>query len=248
MLCDGEFGRITYSHLEHVHGITFDEYLEMFPGVELTSEETRQLLAGNQYATYGTGTLGYSHTEKSKREMSVSSLGNQGCLGYRHTEKALQQMAEAARGNHYALGHKYSHPEDVRCRMSELMRERWQDPEYAHSVLRHRQPNGCEFQLQSVLDKHFLNEWKYVGDGTFWLAGKNPDFMNIDGKKQVIEVFGYHWHDSTYFPNRMSEEELIAHYKKYGFDCLVFWEYDVYSEEEVVERVHEAFGGCCNEN
>ena len=100
-----------------------------------------------------------------------------------------------------------------------------------------RKPNGRELQLQSVLDRHFLNEWKFVGDGQFNLGGRNPDFMNVNSKKQVIEVFGYYWHDPVLFPNRPTEEELIAHYKSFGFDCIVFWEYDVYNEEEVVTRV-----------
>ena len=107
------------------------------------------------------------------------------------------------------------------------------------SEAQHLKPNERELQLQFVLDKHFPGEWKYVGDYQFGLGGAYPDFMNVNGKKQVVEVFGYYWHSPSYFPNRMSEEELIAHYKGYGFDCLVFWEYDVYNEEEVVRRVKE---------
>ena len=132
--------------------------------------------------------------------------------------------------------------------MSESHKANWKDPEYAKmmSEAQHREPNEPGLQLQSVLDKYFPGVWKFVGDGSFWIGGKNPDFMNVSSKKQVIEIFGYYWHDPSFlpslFPNRL-REELIAHYKRYGFDCLVLWEYDVYNEEEVVERIRGTLRG-----
>jgi len=228
LLCDGEFAVVNWSHLKSAHDITTDEYLEMFPGVELCSEEVRRRVSGsmlgNRNALGGPGSEGYTHTEEAKRAIS-------------------EAVRESKLGNQYALGHTCVHTEETRKRMSETMKEHWKDPEFAKMVseLQHRRPNGSELRLQTVLDKRFPGEWRYVGDGQFWIEGRNPDFMNVDSRKQVIEVFGVYWHDPTLFPDRLSEEELVAHYRSYGFDCLVFWEYDVFDEDEVAKRVSKTW-------
>lgn len=217
-----EFSVITYTHLRSEHCITMEEYRAMFPDAELTSREAKQAMReamlGNQ-----------------------SAVGSQSMLGHVHTKEAKQEMREAALGNQRALGHVCVHMEETKQAIREAALTNWKNPNYVRSVFRYRKPNERELQLQSVLDRHFPDVWKFVGDGQVWIEGKNPDFMNVNSKKQVIEVFGYHWHDPSYFPNRASEEELIAHYKSCGFDCIVFWEYDVYNEEEVVRRIRGKF-------
>lgn len=42
LLCGLEFRVVNASHLRYAHAITVDEYRKQFPGVELTSEETRE--------------------------------------------------------------------------------------------------------------------------------------------------------------------------------------------------------------
>ena len=203
----------------------------MYVRTEETKQAVSKAMLGNQNA------LGYIHTEEAKRKVGEAQMGNQHALGYVQSEKTKQLRSEAMLGKQNALG--YIHTEEAKQRMSESMKETWEDPEFQQrwSEGMHMKPNEPELQLQCTLDKHFPGEWRYVGDGRVRLGRHNPDFININGKKQVIEVFGVYWHDPDMFPNRLSEEELIAYYKDYGFDCLVFWEYDVYIEDEVVERV-----------
>jgi len=97
-------------------------------------------------------------------------------------------------------------------------------------------PTDPEIWLNIYLQRHFPGEWKYVGDYEVWIGRRNPDFLNVNGKKLVIEVFGSFYHNPEYFPNRPTEEELIAHYKKYGFGCLVLWDDEV-REDLVIEKV-----------
>jgi len=247
--CNKEFGTITNTHLKSAHGMTIGEYLVRHPGTELMSEESKQLVSEAQLGNQNL--LGYRHSKQAKQAISEAALGNQNLLGYKHTEEAKKAirktmldfyaseegyavrviMSKAAQGNQSALGH--NHTEESKQAISKSLKEMWKDPEFAQRMVQaqSRKPNYPELRLQYVLDKHFPGEWKYVGDGAFWIEGKNPDFMNINGKKQVIEVFGEYWH---------SEDEVeprIAHFREYGFDCIIFWEYDVYSEEEVVKRV-----------
>ena len=203
------------------------------------SEESRQRIARSNKVTWSNPEL--------RRQLSEKFMG------HKVSEKASRQIAESLK-NYYAthevevseetrrrlseslIGHEVS--EETRRRLSETHKEKWKDPEYAKRMFQaqNRKPNERELQLQSILDRHFPGEWKYTGNGSFWVGGKNPDFTNANGKKQLIEVFGYYWHGSS---NRPTEEELIAHYKKFGFDCLVFWEFDVYNEKEVIERIRK---------
>ena len=187
---------------------------------------------------------GWHHSEESTRRRSESmtevwknpefkQLMSKVHLGHDVSEGARHLMSEAA-------VERWKDAEYAKCvseGISKALRERWKDPEFARYMAQaqHRKLNGPELQLLSVLDKHFPGEWKYVGDNQFGVEGRYPDFVNVNGKKQVIEVFGYYWHLCQ--PNRLTEEELIAHYREYGFECLVFWEYDVYDGDEVVSRI-----------
>lgn len=194
--------------------------------------------------------MGHKVTEETRQRISASSFGKvmspEACQLVSEaqakiwTEERRQLHSGKLTGNKNALGHTMS--EDARRIMAEknsqAMKENWKDPELAKRVSEswNRKPNMPELQLSAILDKHFPGEWTYVGDGQLWVEGKNPDFVN---GSRVIEVFGMYWHDPDLFPNRLSETELIAHYKKHGFDCIVFWEYDVWDEKEVVSRVED---------
>lgn len=195
----------------------------------IVSDETRQLIS--KALTGRPGRTGWNQSEETKQQIAASLVGRP------KSEETKQKLSKAMQGGKGFLG---PHSEETKKRMSDVHKELWKDPEFVKyiSEAQHRKPNESELQLQSILDRHFPDEWKYVGDGTVWVEGRNPDFININGRKQVIEMFGIYWHDPDYFPNRPSKEELVAHYKRYGFDCLVFWEYDVWGDvSSVIEGV-----------
>ena len=79
-----------------------------------------------------------------------------------------------------------------------------------------------EIAFECYLDSRAPGEWKFVGDFKVWIGRNNPDFIRTDGTKEVIEVFGYHWHDED------EVEPLIEDYKKFGYKCSIIWEYDCY--------------------
>jgi len=51
-------------------------------------------------------------------------------------------------------------------------------------------PTSPELCLGGLLDKHFPGEWRYTGNGDTLIGGKSPDFLNVNGQKAVIELFG----------------------------------------------------------
>ena len=113
------------------------------------------------------------------------------------------------------------------------IRQLWDSPTHLKKMWKawSKQPNKAELFLQNLLDKHFPNTWKYVGDGQLIIAGKCPDFANINGRKDLIELFGVYWHQP---------EEVVLrkrHFKQYGYNCIIIWENELQSEQTLVEKI-----------
>jgi hypothetical protein len=148
----------------------------------------------------------------------------------------------------------WSCPEN-RSTQSLKAKQRWQDPawrqlqeeerklrlsknpEYAKEwfsqmarAARNTRPTKPEKILLEMLNSLFPNEWQFVGDGDFVIGKLCPDFINIDGKKQVIEMFGVYWHKYSLKPNSKlyrTEEGRKAIFKEHGYDMLVVWDYEL---------------------
>lgn len=94
-----------------------------------------------------------------------------------------------------------------------------------------RKPNKVEEHLNTILKDNFPNEWEYVGDGKLIISGLIPDFANINGKKQLIEMFGDYWHKGE------NPQDRIDKFAKLGYSCLVIWESELKNPNQVIERV-----------
>lgn len=118
------------------------------------------------------------------------------------------------------LANKQWRDDKLRKRNSEISVGYWQSIDYQKKqvISRSLRPNKIELRLNKILNENFPNEYKYVGDFQFWLGGKNPDFMNVNGQKKLIELYGSYWHKDDNPRNR------INHFKKYGFDTLIIWD------------------------
>lgn len=77
-----------------------------------------------------------------------------------------------------------------------------------------RKPTRLELRIMAVIEEHNL-PFRYVGDGQVWIAGKCPDFINTNGKKQVIEVLGDYWHTEE------DAAERVSHFAQFGFDTII---------------------------
>jgi len=166
---------------------------------------------------------------------------------WKMSELGKENIGKAMIGNKNALG--VIRSTETRAKMSKANEKKWQNPEYRLKVcegvrkasIRLWQdsahwrkmmkafavkPNKPEIFLTKLLDKILPNEYKYVGDGQFILGGKCPDFLNINGKKKLIEFFGDYWHSKKITgtePNQ-HEKERMNYFKQFGFDTLVIWE------------------------
>lgn len=100
-------------------------------------------------------------------------------------------------------------------------------------------PNKPETLIINLLNTFNL-PFKYCGDGTKWVARKNPDFIRIDGiKKQVIELFGDYWHSEkvTGELEQIHECKRKRHFKKYGYECLVIWENELNNFKDIYYKI-----------
>jgi very-short-patch-repair endonuclease len=98
-------------------------------------------------------------------------------------------------------------------------------------------PNKIEGKILDLILNNSLN-FKYNGNGELGvvLGGMIPDFVNVNGKKQVIEVFGDYYHGTLERKWRQSELGRIMAYNSLGYKCLILWEHDINNKkpEELV--------------
>ena len=57
------------------------------------------------------------------------------------------------------------------------------------------------------------------------LGGKIPDWVNVNGKKRVIELYGNYFHNPKYFPEKQTPEDRINYFKQFGYDTLIIWQF-----------------------
>ena len=81
--------------------------------------------------------------------------------------------------------------------------------------------------------------FRYVGDGQLWIGKKkgtqlNPDFIECNGKKIVVEIFGDYWH-SQLFNRKIKKQGTLAyrkkHYKRFKWTPIFIWERDLIRED-----------------
>lgn len=87
-------------------------------------------------------------------------------------------------------------------------------------------PTKPERRLKNKLNHLFPREYKYVGNGNIFIGRKCPDFININGQKKIIELFGTYWHSKEVIGRTKKQEEnqRIKHFAKYGYKTLIVWE------------------------
>jgi hypothetical protein len=117
----------------------------------------------------------------------------------------------------------------------------WKDPKIAAARLLHRVPNNAETRLTGILDLMFPGEYQFVGNGEFILDGLNPDFVNINGQKKVIELFGEHVHDpATAFrpvPVRGTAKVRKEIFSKFGYQTLIVWFKELKDLKKLRQRI-----------
>jgi very-short-patch-repair endonuclease len=174
-----------------------------------------------------------------------NSLGGR---GKSKPESYKKKLSERMKGNKLCKGHTSpmkgkKHTKECLEKMGKICKERFKDPDYLEKWINGQRssPNKLEIILIDLLKDNF----KYVGDHSSWIDGKNPDFINEDNKL-IIEFFGDWFHGEEYrrrqhgdySTNEEHEIERIKHFEKNGYKCLVIWEHELKNIEEIMKRVN----------
>lgn len=127
----------------------------------------------------------------------------------------------------YKKGHK--HPQEIELRRIRNSR-----------ISNAKHPTKPENTFMELCKKHDL-PYRYTGDGSFWIETLNPDFVECNGKKIAIEVFGDYWHSPLlkhnvpYSQTLDGRRELL---QKYGWNIIPIWASELLSNPDaVLERL-----------
>jgi len=134
------------------------------------------------------------------------------------------------------------HRELISNIIKELHKKR---PDILRKKLCIKKPNKKELIIDSLI-QIVTNDFKYNGDFSLGICigGKVPDWVNVNGQKKVIELFGRAFHDPKFtfrknIPYHQTYEGTIEHYKKYGFDCLIIWDDELKNPGRVLKKICE---------
>jgi len=107
----------------------------------------------------------------------------------------------------------------------------------SNSILSNSRKTKPEIKLENILSKTLPNEYKYTGNGKVMIESFNPDFINCNGQKKIIEVFGRYWH--TLPKNKRRDFLRFRIYKKYGYKTLVIWDDELKNIDKVEQTIQE---------
>jgi len=122
------------------------------------------------------------------------------------------------------------------------MNKNKQNRRKALKSLRQR-PTKPEQRFIEIIKNHNF-PFKYTGDGEVFIGSLNPDFINKNGEKQVIEVFSRAFHHPAFsfvenIPWYQQYFGRMACYAQQGYNCLILWDNDLQREEYIAGRVDE---------
>ena len=201
--------------------------------------------------------IGHPAWNKGKgKAKSTSQLCKCGCGGMTNLNKIFIQGHNALKGEenpwhgkpstmfgktgnkHHNFG-RHIHSQEFKNKKSLDMKKNYQNNLWASMMSRscNIKPNKLEIYLLNILEKLYPSEWKYTGDFSFWINGKNPDFINVNGKKKIIEFFGDYWHRDE------NPQDRIDIFKTFGYDTLVIWEHELNDLTNLKFRINKFMRG-----
>ena len=124
-------------------------------------------------------------------------------------------------------------------KISEWSSHKYDDPEYCKVYQEGLKAtkNKTEIKIENILNNLFIESFRFVGNFTKWINGKNPDFITKSNK--IIELFGDYWHGFKFtgMCNLVHSIERKEHYKKSGYACLIIWESELKNIEKLKVKI-----------
>ncbi len=200
--------------------------------------------------------FGRTHTPEVRERLRKSRLGkycgaNSPCFGKPRSLETKKKISEKNKGkklseeqilfikkrttgkNNPMYGKHHSSETKNKIRKS------WEDPVAKEARVKKSvrgagfKPNKAEKKLNSILCELFPGEYKLnVKANIITLGGKVPDFVNVNGKKKLIELYGDFWHKGQ------SGRKRINYFKKFGWDTLIVWEKELKNRVSLTKKLY----------
>ena len=109
-------------------------------------------------------------------------------------------------------------------------------PETLKKIFKNRKnlkPTVPERKLFEILNAIYPNEYRYTGNWEIIIGRMCPDFTNVNGRKEVIELYGDYWHRGE------NPQTRIDKFAEFGFKCLIIWQYELKEREKVIQRIQQ---------
>lgn len=163
-------------------------------------------------------------TEKHKKKISEAMLNSEKAIGHPVGMSSWNKGLSKAKGEMPNCGISFS--DETKRKMSKSAKKYWKNnPEHSKqrikAMLKFSFPNKTELWLESLLEDIFPGEWKFVGDGQIVISGKCPDYINVNGQKKIIELWGDYWHRGE------NPDDRKDVFKPFGYETLVIWEHEL---------------------
>lgn len=97
-------------------------------------------------------------------------------------------------------------------------------------------PNKDEEKLIKMFRENNI-PLKFVGNGTFFIEGKNPDFVNVEWEK-VLEYDSVFWHSSR--PEGYDDLRNEV-YRRNGWDLFIVTDDDLKNEKSLINKIKSWF-------
>ncbi|MEK6932545.1 MAG: NUMOD3 domain-containing DNA-binding protein [Nanoarchaeota archaeon] len=118
------------------------------------------------------------------------------------------------------------------------------DPEFLKKAMLSKfiRPNVPEKTFINLIEKNSL-PFQYVGDGSYLVGNKNPDFISNDNK-QIVEIFGDYYHDENRrkLPYSRTYNGTKKYYEEKGYKILIIWEKELKDIESVLNKTRKFIG------
>jgi hypothetical protein len=240
--CTCGCGQLVASNKKFIRGHNNQKY----PIVILNHHECecgcKTLIASNRRFVNGHQRTGKKASKKTKKKQSLAKLGKPSPRKGTHLSKKTKKLLRKAnKGKHLSEETKLKigiasanrkHSEESKKKNSEATKQHWQDEKITKRRKKglNIRPNKPETITLNLLNEWFPKEWKYTGDLSLMINGKNPDFLNKKQNK-LIELFGDYWHRGKNPKDRMN------HFKPHGYKTLVVWESELKDINKVIKKI-----------
>ena len=229
------------AHMIRVHGLTTEETKIKFGLESLTAPATLYKMTGKNNHFYGK-----HHTDESKDQMIMNRDGKH--FGESEMPKCkICGKILTSKGATYCRKHcgilmlgddnPSSRPE-----VRQKLRDNWKNVEFVRWMMkkRHAKPNKQEQRLDETLQEITFGEYQInVTADIMTLGSKIPDFVNVNGQKKVIELFGDYWHGEKFTGRTKEEEEQqrIDCFAQAGYQTLIVWQHELKNLDLLIEKI-----------